>query len=91
MKMMLAACAVAIMLSACQTAPQSYAPAPVVTQVDKAVPVPCKVGEVQKPDFAFDSLALGADIYTQAKTLLADREERKGYEGKLEAAVKSCQ
>ncbi|WP_175795983.1 hypothetical protein [Burkholderia anthina] len=91
MKKTLAACAVAIMLSACQTAPQAYAPAPVVTQVDKAVPVPCKVEKVEKPDFAFDGLAFGADIYTQVKTLLADREQRKGYEGKLEAAVQSCQ
>ncbi|HDR9065460.1 TPA: hypothetical protein ACU967_002217 [Burkholderia contaminans] len=91
MKKLLVAMALAVALSACQTAPQAYAPAPVVTQVDKAVAVPCKVSPVDKPAFAVDSLALGADIYTQVKTLLADRAQRKGYEAKLEAAVQSCQ
>ena len=82
--------AVALLLTAC-AGPSAYAPAPVVTEVDKVVQTPCKAPTVDKPSFAFDGLALGADIYTQVKTLLADRDQRKGYEGKLEAAVKSCQ
>ncbi|WP_343698859.1 hypothetical protein [Caulobacter sp.] len=52
--------------------------------------VPCRVEQIAKPIFPFDRLNQGADIHTQAKTLLADREERKGYEGKLEAANKAC-
>jgi hypothetical protein len=91
MKKLLASMAVALLLAACQTAPSTYAPAPVVTEVDKVVQAPCKAPTVEKPSFAFDGLALGADIYTQVKTLLADRDQRKGYEVKLEAAVKSCQ
>ena len=52
--------------------------------------VPCRVEQVSRPTFPFDRLQLGADIHTQVKTLLADREERKGYEGKLEAANRAC-
>lgn len=52
--------------------------------------VPCRVEQIAKPIFPFDRLQLGADIHTQVKTLLADREERKGYEGKLEAANRAC-
>jgi len=52
--------------------------------------VPCHTAQIEKPVFPFDRLPVGADIHTQTKTLLADREERKGYEGKLEAANKAC-
>ncbi|KVZ18655.1 hypothetical protein WT88_29690 [Burkholderia stagnalis] len=78
-------------LAGCATAPQAPEPAPVVTTVDKPVPVPCKVPKPERPAFAFDSLPFGADIYTQVATLLADRKQRQGYEVRLEAAVDSCQ
>ncbi|QOC54148.1 hypothetical protein [Caulobacter vibrioides] len=52
--------------------------------------VPCRVTQVPRPIFPFDRLNQGADIHTQVKTLLADREERKGYEVKLEAANRGC-
>ena len=52
--------------------------------------VPCRVTQVTAPDFPFDRLPLGADIHTQTKTLLADRQERQGYEGQLVAANRGC-
>ncbi|HDR9003071.1 TPA: hypothetical protein QDA99_006566 [Burkholderia vietnamiensis] len=83
-------CAVLVALAGCATAPPTQAPAPVVTTVYRPVPVPCDAPAVDKPSFAFDSLALGADIYTQTATLLADRSQRIGYETKLEAANAAC-
>jgi len=52
--------------------------------------VPCHTKEVKRPSFPFDALPLDADIFTQTKTLLADRKERQGYEAKLEAANEAC-
>jgi len=77
MKKLLAVLAAGVLLSACAThsTPQY---------------VPCRVEQVPRPTFPFDRLQLGADIHTQVKTLLADREERKGYEVKLEAANRAC-
>ncbi|WP_175969606.1 hypothetical protein [Burkholderia sp. BCC0322] len=83
-------CAALAALSGCGVAPATQAPEPVVTTVYKPVPVPCDAPVVEKPSFAFDSLALGADIYTQTATLLADRAQRGGYETKLEAANAAC-
>lgn len=53
-------------------------------------PVPCRVTLPAKPDFAFDDLAGGADIFTQVSTLLADRRQRIDYERQVEAAAVSC-
>lgn len=57
-----------------------------------AVPTPvlCKVTLPAQPDFAFDDLAEGSDIFTQVSTLLADRRQRIDYERQLEAAARSC-
>ncbi|MCA8013291.1 hypothetical protein [Burkholderia vietnamiensis] len=83
-------CAILAALAGCGAAPVTQAPVPVVTTVYQPVPVPCDVPAVEKPSFAFDSLALGADIFTQTATLLADRAQRVGYETKLEAANAAC-
>lgn len=91
MKRLFLSAAIAVALAGCAAAPQMPDAAPVVTSVDKVVQVECKAPEVDRPAFAFDSLSLGADIYTQAKYLLSDRLQRQGYEWKLEAAIKSCQ
>ncbi len=53
-------------------------------------PVPCRVTLPATPDFAFDDLAEGSDIFTQVSTLLADRRQRIDYERQLEAAARSC-
>lgn len=53
-------------------------------------PVACRVELPAKPDFAFDRLPQGADIFTQVTTLLADRRQRIDYERQVEAAAQSC-
>ena len=64
------------------------APRPAVTGI--ATPVPCVVTLPAKPGFAFDALPEGSDIFTQVKTLLADRRQRIDYERQVEAAARSC-
>lgn len=53
--------------------------------------VTCRLERVETPPFPFDALEPGADIFTQVKTLHADRKVRQGYEARLEAANKACQ
>ena len=53
-------------------------------------PVACKVSLPDRPDFAFDGLPEGTDIFTQVTTLLADRRQRIDYERQVEAAAVSC-
>lgn len=55
------------------------------------VTVPCKTQAVDKPISVFDSLPDSASLFDQIKALLADRENMKAYEIKLEAANKACQ
>jgi hypothetical protein len=73
--------ALAVTLGGCGLVPK---PAP------QTVLVPCEAPKVDRPSFPFDTLPAEADIFTKVKTLLADRETRKGYEGKLEAATEAC-
>lgn len=75
---MWAALLLAVLLSGCASAP-------------RYITVPCRAPAVAKPAFPFDALQPGSDSFTQTKTLLADRDVRKGYEGQLEAAVGACQ
>lgn len=53
-------------------------------------PVACRVDLPAKPNFAFDDLPPGSDIFTQVSTLLADRRQRIDYERQIEAAARSC-
>lgn len=72
---------VSLTLGACaSTAPVVGIPTPVL----------CRVELPAAPDFAFDSLPVGSDIFTQAKTLLADRRQRIDYERQLRAAGEAC-
>lgn len=72
-------------LTACSTSPT------IPTEVKIPVAVPCKITPPSKPTFEVDNLALGSDIFTQVKSLLADRKQRQGYEAELEASIKECQ
>lgn len=72
--------ALALLTSACGT----------TRTVGIPTPVACKVALPAKPDFAFDDLPPGADIFTQVSTLLADRRQRIDYERQVEAAAQSC-
>ncbi len=70
----------ALFLSACGT----------IRTVGIPTPVACKVNLPTKPDFAFDNLPAGSDIFTQVSTLLADRRQRIDYERQVETAARSC-
>lgn len=72
----------ALALAGCQTLPQ---------RVEVPMPVPCRVEIPLPPAWATGSLAPDAGIWDQVKALLAELEQRKGYEAKLEAAAKACQ
>lgn len=73
-----------LILSACSFIPQK------IKEVQVPVAIPCKITPPNKPDFAVDNLGINEDIFNQVKALLAEREQRKGYELELEAAIKAC-
>lgn len=64
--------------------------APVVTEVKIPIAERCEAPVPDRPVFAVDLLPIGSDIYQQVKALRAEREQRKGYELELEAAVRAC-
>lgn len=69
--------------------------APIINTIDKKVDVivkvPCKVTAPEKPVMPVSQLTKEDTIYKKTQTALAEIELRKGYETKLEAAVKACQ
>lgn len=73
-----------VFLVGCSSVPSK----PIEVQVP--VSIPCKITPPNKPDFSTNNLGIGMDIYTQVKTLLAERKQRQGYELELEAAIESC-
>ena len=75
-----------LMLAGCATQPT-----PAVVKVDVPVPVKCTITPPEKPDYAVDSLPIGADIWDKMAALRADRITRQAYEKELEAAIQSCQ
>ena len=66
--------ACALLLAGCATTK----PRVEYREVKIPVPVQCKPAPVTEPAYPFDSLPEGADIFTQVKTLLADRLVRMG-------------
>lgn len=71
-----------LVLAGCNTLPQ---------RVEVPVPVPCRVTVPTKPVWATDTLPPGAGLYERVRALLAERQQRIGYETELEAATKACQ
>lgn len=71
-----------LVLSACAGAPPPRATIPIA--------VPCKTEAVERPVWATEALPRDANIFDKAKALLAEIEQRKAYEMKLEAAVTAC-
>lgn len=83
---LLLAMSCALLLSGCGL----LKPVEVIKTVEVEKPVYwCPAVEIPRPAFAVDALPLGSDIHTQMKHLRAEREQRKAYEGKLEAALQS--
>ena len=75
-----------LLLAGCQTAPISLPPS-----VEVPVSVPCRAVMPATPAWATDTMQPGADIYERTVLLLAEREQRIGFETQLIAAVGACQ
>lgn len=66
-------------------------PEPRTVRVEVPVAVPCRAPEVEVPTWATASLQKGDSLQTKVRALLAELEQRKGYEVQLRAAVQACQ
>ena len=66
-------------------------PEPRTVRVEVPVAVPCRVPAVEIPTWATASLQKGDSLQTKVRALLAELEQRKGYEVQLRAAVQACQ
>ncbi|MCP1647008.1 hypothetical protein [Pseudomonas nitroreducens] len=66
-------------------------PEPRTVRVEVPVPVPCLAPAVEVPTWATASLQKGDSLQIKVRALLAELEQRKGYEVQLRAAVQACQ
>ncbi|WP_370601208.1 hypothetical protein [Pseudomonas nitroreducens] len=66
-------------------------PEPRTVRVEVPVAVPCRAPAVDIPTWATASLQKGDSLQTKVRALLAELEQRKGYEVQLRAAVGACQ
>ncbi|MDH0293027.1 hypothetical protein N7414_28235 [Pseudomonas sp. GD04087] len=66
-------------------------PEPRTVRVEVPVSVPCRAPEVPEPTWATAVLQKGDSLQTKVRALLAELEQRKGYEVQLRAAVQACQ
>ncbi|MBD9675511.1 hypothetical protein IB274_02310 [Pseudomonas sp. PDM18] len=65
-------------------------PEPRTVRVEVPVVVPCRAPAVEVPSWATASLQKGDSLQTKVRALLAELEQRKGYELQLVAAVQAC-
>ena len=66
-------------------------PEPRTVRVEVPVAVPCRAPAVEVPTWATASLQKGDSLQAKVRALLAELEQRKGYEVQLVAAVQACQ
>lgn len=66
-------------------------PEPRTVRVEVPVAVPCRAPAVEVPTWATASLQKGDSLQTKVRALLAELEQRKGYEVGLMAALAACQ
>ncbi|MCJ1879615.1 hypothetical protein [Pseudomonas nitroreducens] len=66
-------------------------PEPRTVRVEVPVSVPCRAPAVEVPTWATASLQKGDSLQIKVRALLAELEQRKGYEMMLSAALVSCQ
>lgn len=72
---------------ACAPRPAQLPPPPSETVIAKVViPVPCEIAQVPQPAYPAATARKGDDIFTLAKTALADRRVRMGETEQLRAA-----
>jgi entry exclusion lipoprotein TrbK len=62
----------------------------VTKEVKVVVEVPCKVEEIAKPVMPMDSAKVQDSFEDKIKKAIAEIYLRRGYEEKLEAAIKGC-
>lgn len=67
-------------------APVEYVP----YEVPVPIPVPCAADPGPAPRWATDDLKKADTLDNKEKALLAEREQRMGYEEKLKAATDGC-
>ncbi|MFV3415342.1 hypothetical protein ACNFH8_24010 [Pseudomonas sp. NY15436] len=68
-----------------------FEPEPRTVRVEVPVAVPCRTPAVEVPSWATASLQKGDSLQTKVRALLAELEQRKGYEVQLVAALQACQ
>ena len=66
-------------------------PEPRTVRVEVPVVVPCRVPAMETPSWATASLEKGDSLQTKVRALLAELEQRKGYEVQLRAGLEACQ
>ncbi|MCE4073557.1 MULTISPECIES: hypothetical protein [Pseudomonas] len=66
------------------------APEQRTVRVEVPVLVPCSAPAVEVPAWATASLQKGDSLQTKVRALLAELEQRKGYEVQLVAAAQAC-
>ena len=74
-------------LAACGSTDVVFKPVP----VDVPVSVPCHITPPLAPQFATQGITDKTPLPMQVSALAATNEQRKGYEGELNAAIASCQ
>lgn len=65
-------------------------PEPRTVRVEVPVAVPCRAPAVDVPAWATASLQKSDSLQTKVRALLAELEQRKGYEVQLLAIVRAC-
>ncbi len=65
-------------------------PEPRTVRIEVPVAVPCRAPAVEVPNWATASLQKGDSLQTKVRALLAELEQRKGYEVQLLAALNAC-
>lgn len=67
---------------------------PIIRTVDQIVKVPvqvpCHVDKIEAPLWGVDKLTQEDDLFKQLQITLSELEQRRAYEVKLEAAIKTC-
>ncbi|CDF86320.1 hypothetical protein PKB_5007 [Pseudomonas knackmussii B13] len=66
-------------------------PEPRTVRVEVPVAVPCRAPAVEEPSWATAMLKKGDSLQVKVRALLAERQQRLGYEAQLRAAVLACQ
>lgn len=63
---------------------------PRTVRVEVPIAVPCRAPEVEVPTWATASLQKGDSLQTKVRAVLAELEQRKGYELQLIASLEAC-